>query len=557
MKFDAGKDILPHEYKGITYNRESVKRLNIIKGFFLAFCVIAILRTLQFGFENSEYKKHTVTLSEIDARADIVDRNGVILATNTQIGHIKLYPPKVKEENIDDVARIIHEISPDEFSIEDALKYIRSGKEGIYLKKNIIGEQLKEQLNFINKVNRIYDCFDFELITKRYYPQRNVFSHVVGFAGKDRGLEGIERTYDKYLRENKDPLKISIDSRIQNIFHEQLTIAMNKYHAKGAMGMLMNSTTGEMLAMVQLPDFNPNEIKTGHDEKRKFKLLRVPYEMGSVFKIFNTAIAYENNLQDRWYEIDKPLMIYDKFNRPAMKKPIDDVSSFKRSVIKKRGIKKLQAPDIMLYSCNVGSARMALEFPPTAQQEFFQRLHFDGPLDLEFGKTETALTHKTWGKVERATAAFGHGVNVTPMHLLLGVNAMTNGGFYIYPTLLKRGVGAIRGERVLDSEISAKLRQIMYRIAEETTGKLARVEGMEIGGKTGSAEKRASDGSVDKSRNMTVFTGVFPISVPQYVILIMLDEAQAEQKGSGRTAAQNAVPTAGAILNGIMPLLFE
>ena len=176
----------------------------------------------------------------------------------------------------------------------------------------------------------------------------------------------------------------------------------------------------------------------------------------------------------------------------------------------------------------------------------FHRLKLDTFLPLDFGKTETAITYKRWGPVERATAAFGHGVAATPMHLILGVNAMTNGGFYVLPTILKRGVGVVRGERILDSNISAKLREIMFSIAEETTAKKARVKGIEIGGKTGTAEKRNADGKIDKSRNLTVFTGIFPVSAPQYVILIMLDEPKGTKESGGwKTAAWNSVPTAG------------
>ena len=218
----------------------------------------------------------------------------------------------------------------------------------------------------------------------------------------------------------------------------------------------------------------------------------------------------------------------------------------------------LKAPEIMLHSCNVGSARIALDFPDGTQKEFFHRLHFDKALQLEFGKTERGLTHKFWGPAEKATASFGHGITVTPMHVLLAVNAMTNGGIYIYPTLLKRNIGAIRGERVLNPEISSYLRNIMFHIAEETTARKARVKGIEIGGKTGTAEKRHTDGTTDKKRNTTVFTGIFPVSAPQYIILIMLDEPQGTgESGGWKTAAHNAVPTAGAILDDIIPLLFE
>ena len=554
MKFNIGKDILPHEYNGAIFNRDSAERLHIVKKIFIVLFVCFIVRTIQLGLQHNDYRKSNRSNVEVERRADIVDRNGVVLTKSIETGNIKLYPPRVKEKDIDAVAALVHEIAPMDYSVDDALNLIRSKKAGAYIKK----KASEEQINRVKIMNKKFDCFEIEVFTTRRYPQRNVFAHVIGFAGKDRGLEGVEYTYDEYLRENTDALKLSIDSRVQNIFHEQLSIAMNKYRARGAMGMLMNSTTGEMVAMVQLPDFDPNNINDIPLKTRRFKLLRDNFEMGSVFKIFNTALAYENNLQDKEYKVDEPLMIYDKFGRKAMRKPIDDVSSFKRDVVKKMGIKKLKAPDIMLYSCNVGSARIALDLPDDAQKEFFHRLHLDRPLDLEFGKTENAITYKNWGPTEKATAGFGHGIAVTPMHLLLAVNAVTNGGFYIYPTLLKRSVGAVRGERVLDANISEHIRQIMFNIAEKTTAKKARVKGIEIGGKTGTAEKRGVDGRVDVNRNVTVFTGVFPVSAPQYIIFILLDEPQGTQESGGwKTAAWNAVPTAGAILDGIMPLLFE
>ena len=554
MRFNIGQDVLPHEYKGEIYNRESAVRLRWIMVGFTALFFIFIARTLQLGLQSNDIKKYSMYGNEIERRADIIDRNGVVLAKSVRSGNIKLYPKNVKEKDINNVANVIHEIAPMEYSVADALNLIRSDRRGLYIKKNATEEQIK----IINDAHRKYNCFEIEQFTQRRYPQRNVFAHVVGFAGKDEGLEGVEFVYDKYLRENKDPLRLSIDSRVQNIFYEQLNIAMNKYRAKGAMGMLMNSSTGEMIAMVQLPDFDPNNYNAIPVSIRRFKLLRDNFEMGSIFKIFNTALAYENGLQNKEYRVDEPLMIHDKYGRPAMRKPIDDVSSFKRDIVKKRGIHKLKAPEIMLHSCNVGSARIALDLPEGAQKEFFERLNFNKALHLEFGKSETGLTYRTWGPTEKATAAFGHGIAVTPMHLLLAVNSMTNGGIYIYPTLLKRNIGAVRGERVLSPEISAKLREIMFHIAEETTAKKARVKGIEIGGKTGTAEKRGADRHSDKNRNTTVFTGIFPVSAPQYIIMIMLDEPQGTTESGGwKTAAWNAVPTAGAILDGIIPLLFE
>ena len=266
--------------------------------------------------------------------------------------------------------------------------------------------------------------------------------------------------------------------------------------------------------------------------------------MGSIFKIFNTAMAMENGI-DKEYYVAEPFPITDKFGRVV--KRISDVRSFKPPR------PNLTIEEIMLHSCNAGSAQIALDLPDGTQQEFFERLHFDEPLDLDFGSTERPLLPAKWGPVERATVSFGHGISVTPMHLLLAVNAMTNGGIYIYPTILKRGVGPVQGQRVLSDEISARLRNIMFHIAEETSGKQARVAGIQIGGKTATAEKYGN-----RKKNLTAFAGIFPVSAPQYTILVVLDEPNGTPESFGlRTAAWNAVPTTGKILDGILPLLFE
>ncbi len=553
MSFIVGKDVLPHEYNTArVYNNNTAVRLKWLMWFVMVLFALFTVRTLQLALEPSEYVHYGLNTNDVERRADIVDRNGVVLAKSVKSGNIKLYPPKVKDKDKNAVAKVISDIVPMEYSFSDALAIVNSGKSGVYIKKRAS----EDQINKFRLAHKKYDCFEIEQYTIRRYPQKNIFAHVIGFSGKDEGLEGVEKTFNKYLTENNDALKLSIDARVQNIFHEKLSIAMNKFSAKGALGMMMKASTGEMIAMVQLPDYDPNNIKSSSAETRRSKLLRDNFEMGSVFKIFNTAMAYENGLENNVYDVSKPYPIRDKYNRVVHN--IKDIDSFYRDIKKGKKKPRMSTPEIMLHSCNTGSAQLALEFPANTQKEFFHRIHFDKPISFDFGKTETAIMQQHWGPVEKATASFGHGVSVTPMHLLLGVNAMTNGGYFIYPTLLKRGIGAIKGEKVLDSEISAHLRNIMYRVAEETTAQKARVPGIKVGGKTGTAEKRHKDGTTDKTRNATVFVGIFPVEAPQYVIMIMLDEPHGTtETGGWKTASWNAVPTAGAILNEIMPLLFE
>ena len=544
--FEVGKDIVNHDSLSGNCDANTKVRLKIVYfAFLLLFSAFAV-RTLGLCIQGTDRSRLGRADNEwLVHRADIVDRNGDILAKNIESGHIILRNRAVREKDKELVAQTIHDAMPYEYSLAQALELVNSPRRFMYLKKYASDNQRK-----IIQQARL-EGLEIEKVQTRKYPKRRLFSHVVGFAGADgTGLEGAERTYDKYLKENKDPLRLSVDSRIQSVFYEQLSFAMQKYQTKAAMGMLMNSRTGEMIAMVSLPDFDPENLRIDPVANRLFKPMRSVYELGSIFKIFNTALALENGIDSKKeYYVAKPFPIYDKHGRIAKK--ITDIRSFKPPR------PSINVEEIMVHSCNVGSAQIALELPDGAQKEFFERLNMDKALSLEFGRTENTLPQRKWGPVERATVAYGQGYAVTPMHLMLGVNAVTNGGIYIYPTLQKRNIGVVRGERVLADEISAKLRPIMLRVAEETSGKKARVAGVKIAGKTATAEKY-TNGKIDTKRNVTAFVGVFPADAPQYTILVVLDEPQGTKESWGwRTAAWNAVPVTGKILDSILPLLFE
>ncbi|MBO7066442.1 MAG: penicillin-binding protein 2 [Alphaproteobacteria bacterium] len=516
----------------------------IVLGFFCTLFVLFVIKTLYLGFAGSDENRAYARGDWNVSRADIVDRNGTdILAKNIASCDVALVPSRLAEKNKERAAQLLHEVLPYKYSLADAVNLVQNTTRYKLLAKNIPDELCKPL-----RAARI-DGLDVKRVQMRKYPKHRLFSHVVGFVGEDgHGLEGAERIFDDYLDENIDPLRLSLDTRIQMAFYEQLSIAMQKYEAKGAMGLLMNSRTGEMLAMVSLPDFDPENRKMDPESNHLFKPLRGVFEMGSVFKIFNTAMAMENHINKK-YVINKPYPILDKNGRVATR--VTDVATFRPKT------PTMSVEEIMLHSCNVGSAQIALDLPDGTQKEFFHRLHLDEKLDLEFGKTEKPLMPRKWGPVERATVSYGHGISVTPMHLLLAVNAMTNGGIYIYPTLQKRSIGAVRGERVLDEEISAKLREIMFGVVEETSGRNARVPGFKIGGKTGTAEKYIS-GTNDKKRNQTAFVGIFPADAPQYILLVILDEPKGiKETWNLRTSAWNAVPTAGKIMSRILPLLFE
>ena len=419
--FEVGRDILKHGFNTGRGNAEARKRLGWLHAVFLCAFVLFIGRTLQLGIQGSDRARRDGADGEWAVhRADIVDRNGEILAKNVASGTIQLVNKQVRDKDREEIARIIHELMPYKYTLAQAVNLVRPERGYVQLIKTASEKQIQ-----IVKEAKLPGLEVKEKQTRKY-PKRRLFSHVVGFAGQDgRGLEGAERVYNDYLMENKDPLRLSVDSRIQSVFYEQLSFAMQKYQTKAAMGMLMNSRTGEIIAMVSLPDFDPENLKADPVVNRTFKPMRSVFELGSIFKIFNTALALENGIEPtKEYYVAKPFPIYDKNGKLAKK--ITDIRSFKPPR------PSINVEEIMMHSCNVGSAQIALELPDGAQKEFFERLHMDKALNLEFGRTENSIPQRKWGPVERATVAYGQGYAVTPMHLMLAVNAVTNGGIYIY-----------------------------------------------------------------------------------------------------------------------------
>lgn len=539
--FEVGRDIFKHGFTGAGGNASGHRRLRFVYGIFLIAFVVFAGRTFQLAGKGSNRVRQSIgSVDWIVRRADIIDRNGDILAKNLMTCDIFVTPKQVKKK--EKVAEFIHGLFEYEYSEQDVFNILNATKR-VRIKKmadeNTCRKALKNRFDGVEVVSE----------QRRIYPKHRLFSHIVGFVGRSSkddllmGRAGVEKEFEDYLTNNTEPLQVSLDSRIQSVFYEQLARAVGLYQAKGAMGMLMNSRTGEMIAMVSLPDFDPENLS----KVSMFPLLDGVYEFGSVFKVFNTAMAIENGISKE-YLVTKPYPIKDKFNRVVYS--IKDVRTFKPPR------PYLGVDEIMLHSCNVGSAQIAHDLPYGTQQEFMHRIHMDEPLQLDFGRAAKTLMPRQWGPTERATVSIGHGISVTPMHVLLGINSMSNGGIYIYPTILKKEIGPMMGERVLAPEISERLRSILYRISEETTGRNARVAGIKIGGKTGTAEKHVN-GKIETSKNMTTFVGVFPIDAPQYIIMVTLDEPQRAPGDWGRTAAYNAVPTAGKILDAILPLLFE
>lgn len=465
-------------------------------------------------------------------RADIVDRNGEILATNLMTYSLFAKPslisnPKALAEKL---SHILHPLSADVL-----YEKLTSPGRFIWLKRNLTPQQ-KLKVQYLGETG-----LDFENEPKRVYPHNTLMAHVVGFTDIDnKGLSGIERSFDGPLSQTDTPLALSLDVRIQHILREALLSGMQEFSAKRASGILMDAQTSEIMGMVSLPDFDPHNPRKS-EANFNTNTLGI-YEMGSVFKIFTFATAFDCGLikMDDVFDASKPI----KFGRFFIK----DFHAKNRW---------LSVPEIFMYSSNIGTVRIALKFGVERQKAFFEKLGFLSPLLLEVGENGQPQYPSDWREINLATISYGYGMAISPIQLLNGVSAVVNGGFLRTPTLLKR-LTPPPGKRVITAATSQKMRHLMHLLVKQGSGYRSDAQGYLVGGKTGSANKRKKGGVgyVTKNKHRSVFVGAFPITSPRYILFIMLDEPQKSKKtGLVTTGGVASAPIAREVIEKAAPLL--
>lgn len=330
--------------------------------------------------------------------------------------------------------------------------------------------------------------------------------------------------------ETKIPEKNTINPEIEQIVQKELEDAVATYQATAATGIIMESKTGEIISMVSVGKIDP---------------MQYVYEMGGQFKVFNTAMAYENGLADKQYTVNQAYVIRDKNGRELI--TIKDVPSTKK-YLEKQGITKMGADDIFLNSCNVGTVQIALDLPDGVQTEFFHRVKLDKVLELDFGKTGKPLLPTKKGVVETATNSFGHGIAITPMHMIASLNAVINEE-YVYPTFTK--TKDIKAERVVSADVAKHIREDMHKKAELLTANKSKAKN--IGLSSATAEKTGEK----KAVTTNVFVA-FPIDAPKYSMFVFMNDPKGSAKTGGlKTSAWNVIPTAGKILEQIEPMLIK
>ncbi|NQW50684.1 MAG: penicillin-binding protein 2 [Rhodospirillales bacterium] len=464
-------------------------------------------------------------------RADIVDRNGAVLATSVPVMSAFVNPHLLIDPQ--EAARKIVTALPD-LKYDDVREKLEGDRTFVWIKRGLSPREH-------DRVNRLgIPGLEFQAEERRIYPQGTAAAHILGYASVDNsGLAGTERFFDQQLQSG-ETLQLSIDLRLQRIVEREVARAVQKFSAIGATAIVMDATNGEVLAMASLPTYNPNSTRTLTNEALFNRATLGVYEQGSTFKIFNTAMALDSGKVSMTsvFDATSPIKI-DRFT-------INDDHAQRRP---------LSVPDIFKYSSNIASAKMAVEvMGPEGQRAFFDKIGFLKPVTTQLPEVAAPLWPRHWMKINTMTIAFGHGISVTPLHLAMGSSAMINGGILYQPSLVKRTAASDKGRRVIQHKTSVSMRQLLRLNAVEGTGKNANVPGYEVGGKTGTAEKPGRGGYREKAL-ISSFVGAFPMNDPKFVVIVSLDEPKGlPETGGYATAGWVAAPSVKVIIEQIVSL---
>jgi cell division protein FtsI (penicillin-binding protein 3) len=479
------------------------------------------------------------------ARPDVLDRNGEILATDVRTPSLFAEPQRIID--VDEASELLTAVMPDVDATE-LRERLGSKRRFVWLKREITPKQ-REQIHRLG-----IPGVGFLPENKRVYPNGAELSHVIGHVNIDnQGIAGIEKWLDgRGLADLhlaglatdrlQKPIELAVDLRVQHAMRDELLAAREKFKAIAAAGVLTDVRTGEVVAMVSLPDYDPNNPREALDPTRINRLTTGVYEMGSTFKALTLAMALDSGkiTLKSSFDASHPLQ-YGKY-------AIHDFHAQNRV---------LTVPEIFTYSSNIGTARMAVSLGVEHHKWFLKKMGQLDRLRTELPESAEPIVPKRWMELNTVTIAFGHGLSVAPLQAVAAIGALMNGGHLIPPTFLKRSEkdAMALSTQVVKPETSDKMRYLMRLNVEKGSATRADVKGYYVGGKTGTSEKVVA-GRYSKTKVLTSFTAVFPADQPRYLLLVMLDEPQVTPETHGfTTSGWNAVPVGGAIVGRIAPLL--
>ncbi len=476
---------------------------------------------------------------QIAARPDILDRNGAILATDIKTASLYAEPRKISDP--DEAVELLSTVLPD-LDYDTTYKRLKSGAGFVWIKRGLTPKQ-QSQIMTLGVPG-----IGFRTEERRFYPSGSTASHILGLVNIDnQGIAGMEKYIDTQgltdLRsaglatgQSLEPVRLSIDIRVQHVLHDVVADAMQRYRAIAAGAVVLNVKTGEVMAMVSMPDFDPNNPVHALDKDRLNRMSAGTYEMGSTIKSFTTAMALDSgkfNLQSK-LDATHPLVIG--------RQVIHDFHSKSRW---------LTLPEVFIYSSNIGSGREADAVGIEGHRAFLKKMGLLDRMQTELPEVARPVEPRVWKKVHSMTIAFGHGMMTTPLQTAVGATALMNGGRLIEPTFLPRTEeeAAKVAKRVVPPQVSADMRYL-YRLnatAPGGSGHRAAVPGYRVGGKTGTANK-VVHGRYANDVRFNAFLASFPIDDPAYVVLTIIDEPKPEPGKTVATAGMNAAPMASDII---------
>lgn len=470
------------------------------------------------------------------ARAMIVDRNGQPLAISEPTREAYADPNAIGDpvEAVQKLKTVLPRLD-----VQMTIKRLsETNRHFVYIERQITPDE-EARIN-----NLGIPSVDFRQTQQRHYPLGRVAAHVIGGVGIDEnGIAGAELAFDQRIRGNGEPLRLSLDVRVQNVVREELLAAKEEFGAIGACGIVMDVNTGEILAMVSLPDFDANDLGSADKDARFNRAITGRYEPGSTFKLQTLSMGLDDNVVHIWDTFDAANEIHiGRFT-------ITDFEGKHRFLF---------LPEVLAYSSNLGAARIAHLVGGDRQRAWLRGMGMFDRVPIELHEADRPQFHSeaAWGEAVNYTVGFGHGISVTPLHVVAGTAAVANGGILLRPTVLAVDqANPPEGTRVMRQSTSDVMRRLMRLVVTSGFGKKAEVAGFYPGGKTGTAEKNTGHG-YKKHANVSAFMSVFPMQAPRYAVYMMLDEPHGNASTGGySTAGQVAAPAAGKVIARIGPIL--
>jgi cell division protein FtsI (penicillin-binding protein 3) len=471
------------------------------------------------------------------SRPDIVDRNGYLLATDLRVASLYAEPRRILD--VDETIEGLHQILPD-LDFAQTYAKLKSDLGFVWLKRQLAIDQQRA----IAALG--IPAIGFRQEVQRYYPNGREFSHVIGLTNIDnQGISGLEKWIDDQGLTDQNmagfgssvdlkPIQLSLDARVQHVLHDELSLALARYKAAAAGGVILNAKTGEIIALVSLPDFDPNNPHDAFANDRLNRISASTAEMGSTIKTFTTAMAMEIGKASltTMFDASQPIVVG--------RQRVHDPHSKGRP---------LSLEEVFLFSSNIGSAQEARLVGVEQHQAFLTRLGLLTRLNTELPEIARPVQPRRWSQATSITGAFGHGFATTPLQTAVGIAAILNHGRLIPPTFLPRTEAeASQLATIVVGEKTSQAMRYLYRLnGVKGSGRQANIPGFRVGGKTGTAEK-VIDGRYAKDRNFNAFAAALPMDDPQIVMLVVIDDPKPEEAGKGITSAANAAPTAGAII---------